>query len=355
MLKRIFALSVCLLAAALLSPANAQEVRQESGSLQELVDQLTSKQYLLHCPTSDKRPFVKPHEELRFARRAANLLAVGEVAPAAKAASRFGYEVVEFCDTQTRQQYYLLREDLSSVNEPRGWGAYLLNPSPAFNTLVEAPHPLGDSKTVPLAAEVFAAGARGLLIAGAHRDKADLPDFVESIFHQVHAAWVGSSGLFPVLQIHGFAGYKHDFPKDAQLVLSTGCGQVPEELIELDKQMDHHGFPSYVYNTLDPASRRNKRVNGDTPGKQFRMLAATKNVQGQHARGQGCKFMHLEFEYHLRHDDQRRTQAAHVVARTMAELAPSGEYNATLERPAVITVATDKPRGEKKRREAKEG
>ncbi len=212
---------------------------------------------------------------------------MGEVEKAAIAADKIAYELVEFHDTQANRRYYLLREDLSQIETLRGWGAYLLNAEPEFNALVEAPHPLGDSNTAPLAATVFSNGARGLLIAGAHRKKADLPDFVESVFHQVHSAWVGSQALLPVLQIHGFAGFKHDFPRDAQMVLSTGGGRLSQELIELDTRFEEQGFNSYVYNTLDPKSRTNVRVNGDSPGHRFRPLAATKNEQGRHARDAG--------------------------------------------------------------------
>ncbi|MCA9239180.1 MAG: hypothetical protein KDA37_03230 [Planctomycetales bacterium] len=298
-------------------------MRTETGALDQLIKQLTSQAYLLRHPATDKRPFVQPEEELRYARRAASYLMVGEVEEAAEAAYEFKYELIEYHDTDAGARYYVLREDLSRIETARGWGAFLLNPEPEFEALIEAPHPLGDSNSAQLASRVFAEGARALLIAGAHRKKADLPDFEESVFHQVHASWIGGNKTMPVLQVHGFAAYKHNFPEDAQLILSTGGGQVIEELQHLDSQFDRHGFPCYVYNTLDPRSKENKKVNGDAPGDQFRSLAATKNEQGKQVREEGGKFVHLEFEIAIRHDRERRERAAQVVAQTMSRLAPA--------------------------------
>ncbi|TWT78243.1 hypothetical protein Pla123a_10340 [Posidoniimonas polymericola] len=340
MRMKLCALVVCAASAVF---ANAQGVVEETGTLPELVERLTSHDYLLQHPSQDSRPYVEPGDALRLARRAASLMAVGELQQAAVTAAQIGYELVDFHDTESRNRYFVLREDLASIEQLRGWGAYLLNPAPKFNTLVEAPHPLGDSETAPLAARVFESGARGLLIAGAHRKKADLPDFVESVFHQVHSAWMGGQTLLPVLQVHGFAARKHDFPKDAQLILSTGGGSVTKELLKLDERLDEHGFPSYVYNTLDPTSNRNRRVNGDSAGSRFRSLAATKNVQGQHARGEGSAFMHLEFDYDLRHDKDRSVKAAEVVASAMLEIASVESFNAPIETPPTITVARNKP------------
>ncbi|TWT37023.1 hypothetical protein KOR34_19700 [Posidoniimonas corsicana] len=335
--------------------ASAQGVVEETGTLPALVERLTSKDYLLRHPEEDSRPYVAPGDALRLARRAAALMAVGELHQAAVTAAQIGYELVDFYDTGSRSRYYVLREDLSAVDQLRGWGAYLLNPEPKFNALVEAPHPLGDSETAPLAAKVFESGARGLLIAGAHRKKADLPDFVESVFHQVHSAWMGGQTLLPVLQVHGFAAHKHDFPADAQLILSTGGGGVTKELLKLDERLDQNGFPSYVYNTLDPTSKRNRRVNGDSPGDRFRSLAATKNVQGQHSRKEGAAFMHLEFDYNLRHDPQRREQAAAVVASAMLEIASVESFNAPLDRPTPITVARSNKNGRNDGKNARRG
>ncbi|MEM6655779.1 MAG: hypothetical protein AAF596_08260, partial [Planctomycetota bacterium] len=260
------------------------EVACAEGTLPELVAELTSRDYLLRDPSDDPRPYADPTDALRHARRAASAIAIGDLDSARRAAERFGYQLVEFFDNERRQTYLLLREDLAATGECRGWGAYLFNPMATFNAVVEAPHPLGDSKTTPIAARVFAAGARGLLIAGAHRDKADLPDLVSSVFHQVHSAWIGPHAGTTSVQVHGFAAYKHDFPDDAAVILSTGGGQTPATLVSLDEAFDRADLPAYVYNRLPSASDANRRLNGSSPGERFRSLAATKNLQGRYAR-----------------------------------------------------------------------
>jgi len=324
------------------------------------VDELTSREYTLRKPSEDERPYEDPNDALRDARHAAASLAVGDLEAAAKAASAIAYELLEFYDTDAHRTYYLLREDLAKLPAARGWGAYLLNPDPKFHALIEAPHPIDDSKTAPLAAGVFEAGARGLLLATAHRQKADVPDLVESVFHQVHSAWIGGQALLPVLQIHGFLASKHDFPSGAEVILSTGGGQVIKELKALDKRFDEQGFPGYVYNELDPESPNNRQVNGDSPGERFWSLAATKNEQGKHARKRGGRFMHLEFEHAVRHDEERREQAARIVAETMVELAPAeAAPEVTKAAPAVKVAAkakkpANKPGAKKRDRPARD-
>lgn len=336
--------------------ADAQQVERISGTVRELVDELTSREYTLRKPSDDERPYEEPGEALREARHAAASLAVGDLESAAKAAGAIAYELLEFYDTDAKCTYYLLREDLEKLPAARGWGAYLLNPEPKFNALVEAPHPIDDSKTAPLAAGVFEAGARGLLLSTTHRDKADVPDLVASVFHQVHSAWIGGQTLLPVLQIHGFLARKHNFPSGADVILSTGGGRVTGELKALDRRFEESGFRGYVYNELRPDSSQNREVNEDAPGARFWSLAATKNEQGKHARKLGGKFVHVEFEQSVRHDSERRDQAARVVAETMTELAPASPGVAARRASAPAKVAvkerdnTPKARGAARRR-----
>lgn len=166
-------------------------------------------------------------------------------------------------------------------------GAYLFNPDSKYPALVEAPHPIDDSNSAKVAAMVFARGARGLLLAGAQRDKADVPDLVDSVFHQVHVAWTGAMGHVAVWQIHGFALEKHPFPRNAKAVLSTGSGDMIDEIVHLNDQLTDRGLESYAFNRLKPTNKLNKWVNQGTPGLRFASLAATKNEQGRHLRSLG--------------------------------------------------------------------
>lgn len=315
-----------LAVAVLATSAHAEDgVPVETGSLRTLVTELTSEKHLLREPAEDDRPYVEPAEALTTVRHVATLMDRGEVEEAAELAEEVDMEVVRFEDEWTEEEYLVLREDVEKPEETRGWGSYVLNPNAAAPAIVEAPHPIGDSESVKVATLVFEAGAKGLLIAGAHRDKADVPDLVDSAFHQVHVAWSGPSGEVSAWQIHGFALRKHPFPANAKAVLSTGDGAVNEELVDLDRKLERRGMESYVYNRLPAGSATNRKVNEGTPGVKFRPLAATKNEQGRHLRSIGGEFMHVELEFSVRHDGEARLQAAEAIARAIARAAKRRE------------------------------
>lgn len=329
------------------SSVSESSVSQMSGTLLGLVDELTSRDYLLRKPSEDDRPYVDPSEALGQFRRAAMSLAIGDLENAATAAEKIQYELVDFYDQESKQNYYLLRENLNQLETVRGWGAYLLNPQPTINAIVEAPHPLGDPNTATIATRIFAAGARGFLLAGAHRRKADLPDLPGSPFHQVHTAWIGGdyadpSTQIPALQVHGYAEHRHDFPSDAEVILSTGGGQLIDPLVKLDHRFDKRGFPSYVYNRLEKSAPRNQGVNGDSAGTRFWSLAATKNEQGKVSRNAGGAFMHIELESAVRRDARRSREAAEIIAATIAELLPV-QLEATAENLAANLTPANKP------------
>ena len=119
-------------------------------------------------------------------------MAWGDVRAAARQAEKLDYEVVEFQDEQTKKPYFVLRENLAVVETIRGWGSYIINPHSNVDALVEVPHPFADMHTPEIGGRVFVeCEAKGYLLAGAHRAKADVPDLVDSVFHQVHTAWIG--------------------------------------------------------------------------------------------------------------------------------------------------------------------
>lgn len=317
-----------VLVSVLASQAAAQSVPTVNGSLHKLVGELTSRQYFLRHPHSDPRPYIEPSFALATLYRASRHIAGGNVDEAARLAKQVDCEVVRFVDEDTKQDYVLLREDLNTLSEPRGWGSYLYNPKAHVPALVEAPHPIDDSNSAKVATMVFAEGAQGLLLAGAQRDKADVPDLVDSVFHQVHVAWTEAVGRVAVWQIHGFALEKHPFPRNAKAVLSTGGGDVVDEIVELNDRFSDRGIDSYAFNRLQPSNDLNKWVNQGTPGLRFSSLAATKNEQGRHLRSVGGTFVHVELERSVRGDADQRRVAAEAIAEAMkqsAEKKPSGE------------------------------
>jgi hypothetical protein len=313
-----------LIAAALVAAAStiatATEIKTERGRLQDLIVRLASSDYVLGEPGSDSRPYVDPTPVLHAFRHLAAALAWGDVQDAALEAAKLDYEVVKFVDATTQHDYYVLREDLSQGQASRGWGSYIFNPAGRINAVVEVPHPLADAQTPEIGGAVFElAGARGYLLAGAHRLKADVPDLVDSIFHQVHTAWIGPAANVAAWQIHGFASAKHAFPDGAHVIASTGDGAIVPEVEMLDAKFESEGLATYVFNQTPPRSAANQQLNGDVPGVTFRSLAATANQQGRHSRSLGGAFVHVELESRLRLDAQQASRAATVIAAAMSE------------------------------------
>jgi hypothetical protein len=325
MTKRLacsFALAAASLAAASAAAADPP-LKTETGRLQDLIARLASRDYVLGESHRDERPYIDPSPVLNAFRHVAAALAWGDVSDAARKAADIDYEIVNFIDAHTDAKYYVLREDLSRVDAARGWGSYILNPESRVDALVEVPHPLADAQTPEIGGAVFErAEAKGFLLAGTHREKADVPDLVDSIFHQVHMAWVGPAAQVAAWQIHGFARQNHSFPRGAHVVASTGDGVIAPEVASLDRICENQGLKSYVFNDRPAESRANKMLNDDVPGVTFSSLAATTNEQGRLSRSLGGSFVHVELESVVRLDEEQRERAATVIAAAMSAPAP---------------------------------
>ena len=295
--------------------ARAEGLQQETGRLADLIARLASREFVLGEPERDERPYVDPSAVLNAFRHVAAAMAWGDVHAAARQAGELDYEVVEFTDAETKKPYYVLREDLDAVETIRGWGSYIVNPHSRVNALVEAPHPFADEHTPEIGGLVFAeCEAKGFLLAGAHRAKADVPDMVDSVFHQVHAAWIGPAAQVAAWQIHGFSSNKHAFPRGAQVVSSTGSGDIAPAVAVLDSVLEQRGLTSYVYNDLPAEADENRELNGEAPGVTFTSLAAAKNEQGRLSRSLGGSFVHIELDVDVRADGQSRKLAGSAIA-----------------------------------------
>jgi hypothetical protein len=325
----------------------AQELKSEKGRLQTLVAELASSDYVIDEAVRDKRPYVEPTTKILHAfRHVAAAMAWGDVKDAARQADKLDYELVEFTDTHTKHEYYVLRENRKRVDPIRGWGSYIVNPNSRIDALVEVPHPIADAQTPEVGGLVFEnAEAKGFLLAGTHREKADVPDLVDSIFHQVHTAWIGPLAQITAWQIHGFASFKHAFPRGAEVVASTGDGGIVPELSSLDAMLEDRGLTSYVFNDREADSRVNKRLNKGVPGVTFTSLAATQNEQGRLSRSLGGAFVHVELETSIRSKEDTREVAASVIASAMAG-APDRADDAGQEI-MLTSLETEVERGEK--------
>jgi len=162
-------------------------------------------------------------------------------------------------------------------------------------------------------------------MAGAHRNAngtgtADVAHLADSIFQEVHKAWVGPAAQTVAWQIHGYKGSNHpSIPAGTDAVLSAGDGGVSSEILRLDVAFADWGFLCYAYNTLDPSDPLNVAVNETYPGTTFSSLGATTNVQGIYSNSLGGSFVHVELEQSIRFDAWNRSSAAQLIAGAVPE------------------------------------
>lgn len=269
--------------------------------------------------------YVAPTQNQRndFAALAATLLA-GDLNAADTQAMALNYDLVEFTDNVSQTVYYGLTEQLVNGQPTRGWGSFFVNFDAVTAALVQAPHPKFDSNTPEIAARAFRlAGARGFMLAGAHRNAngpgtADVAHLPTSIFQEVHTAWNGAQGENTAWSIHGFNIDNDDheaFPLDTDAVISNGDGGISAEILATNNEFESAGFVTYAYNTLNVNDLLNVAVNGAVPGNTFSSLGGTTNVQGDHSRGLGGTFVHVEMEQSVRlTGEANRILAASAIA-----------------------------------------
>lgn len=234
-------------------------------------------------------------------------------------AKTLNYRLIKFREQSSNQTLLGLLEQQDEQGTIRGWGSYFINPVADSNALVESPHILFDRLTPEIAGQVFLLSkARGFLMAGAHRNanglgSADVCNPIQSIFQAVHQCWTKDGAT--TWQIHGFANpIAKGFPKNTQIVLSTGKGQVSEPIFTLEQILEERGFSSYVYNELSAESAINQKLNEQVSGITFSPLAGTQNVQGIYSRQIGVPFLHIEIESHVRSQQKSREKVASAIA-----------------------------------------
>lgn len=284
---------------------------QEVKRLKELA--LPKNSNLYQPPTAD---------ELKISSALASALISQDIKGALDKANALNYEVVRFVDTPSKQVFYGLREKRMYNRPIRGWGSYFINTSYRTDALIEVPHTIFDRFTEEIGAKAFLrAAARGLLIAGAHRNAngfgtADVCKLTNSIFHQVHKAWVLSETK--TWQIHGFTISRNPkFPDGTESVLSDGQGNISTEVLNLSQKMNKHGFLTYIYNKFSASDPINKPVNESGAGKIFSPLGAVDNIQGIYCRSLGKPFVHIELDLSIRYKAIYRDRIAIIIANSV--------------------------------------
>ncbi len=184
------------------------------GSLDELIVQLEA-----DAPRQGTQGFSQPDEQsMDDFKHLVEQLFPGNLAVSVDLASRHGYELVRYHDPEIQDtDFYVLRE-LRPIQ--RAWGLYIFNLDACRDLshaiIVQAPHILADEGTPQIALDAFRAlDACALMIAGAHRDSntggiADVAHNPQTVYQSVQTALADAAGQATlVLQIHGFAAWKH--------------------------------------------------------------------------------------------------------------------------------------------------
>ena len=256
---------------------------------------------------------------------AAAALFAGNLSVAETNAAALDYQLIIFTHASDQRTFLALRSREANGVPTKPWGTYFVNTNPALNAIVGAPHPINDLRSPLLAAEIFLkSGARGLLIAGAHRNAngsntADPGNLTNTIFHAVHEAWNGANAENTQWQIHGYAPANHPgFPSNCLAVLSTGVNNtnvMSTNIVILDQHLEWNAIKAYAYNdALATNNPFNLAVNEGVAGTNFDGLAATHNVQGKYSRALGGTFVHIESATVVRTNAAMRTRAADAIA-----------------------------------------
>jgi len=258
-------------------------------------------------------------EELKQFKQLAKALIALDWEQTKALAKALHYQLVVWQDKATQHTVLGLIETLNTQGLSRGWGSYFINPAVENETLIEAPHILFDRFTPEIASQVFLLSeARAFLMGGAHRDAngsgtADVCDRIASIFQVVHEAWLTRKST--IWQIHGFKNSPDKgFPKKTEVVISSGKGDLKENIIKFRSHFLFYGYSTYVYNELSPDDPLNQQLNGSVAGTTFSPLAGTQNVQGIHSRNIQASFVHIELERSVRLTQESRDRITLVIA-----------------------------------------
>ncbi|MET8697810.1 hypothetical protein ABZW10_02860 [Kitasatospora sp. NPDC004723] len=209
-----------------------------------------------------------------------------------------GYRLTEFTEAVSGRRTAEIAD--ASGADPRGWGRIYLDLSTPAGWSAQVPHPVSDSRTEILGAELFRQAPGGVLVlAGAHRragadGSADVAHRGDTVFAAVVEA-LATRGL-PGLQLHGFD--EGSLP-GTDAVVSSGAGTAGEAAERTAAALEAAGLV---------VCRPWQQKCGQ--------LAGTTNVGGRFAAGLGVTWLHVELANALRTDPARRAEVVEALAAT---------------------------------------
>lgn len=314
-----------------IGPLFAVPVLDEMGSLQQLLEnedipsEESSDKYRL--PTGD---------ELTAFRVALQHILDGNLQAAADEAVDANYEVVSFEDTDTNDDFVLLRE--KSPRDHRG-GLYAIDATPERTMVVQCPHPLFDGVRVAAADIFIDTHSVAYLQAGTHRNNSptesncdgDLGGDAYRISDMAHQPDGFFQAAHEVIEAHfdrsvslSFHGMK-DESDPADVVISNGTSRVfPGNSLSRD-------LATRMNEILDADADLREAVSHQEPGENPALSGST-NTQGRVTNGspEPCmteaptaifpeRFIHMECAPNVRDGDASNWD---FVTQTLSELIP---------------------------------
>lgn len=292
--------------------AEPREIQKKSGSLTELVERASTNQIkkdsnLFRVPTAGHLKAWNFIIESIFKNRLAD-------ADSMIRQLSFPYEISLFTDTTSKREYVVLEE---AYPLKAGWGFFVFDTKTKNPLVLEIPHPVFDARTEFEGIDAFLqTGARGYLLAGAHRRAntqdtlctqpkssnedanypvSDVAHAVTTPFHAVHESLVKLLPATVAVQLHGMG--ERDVCRNA--FISTGTPTVTSTSKRLFSCLTKSGVDAEIFD-----------------GKTTCPLTAQSNVQGRFSNGETgdpCNkgvaaspepgsFIHIEQEPVLRRD-----------------------------------------------------
>lgn len=237
--------------------------------------------------------------------------------------------------SQSQCQVFLLRSD----DDQHFGGTFIFNRNYKRNLVIEVPHPVFDANTLEIGLEMFLQlGARGLLIAGTHRNasheesscsvpktrknpyrKSDVAHFDDAWFHLAHQALSDADDDTFFLSVHGFSK-KDDVPYD--YVIGNGT------MFSDDKR----GYSSRLAKNLDKAFGADVAISCNDS--DMELYCGASNLQGRYTNGSKSvchedalrsseRFLHIEQSREVRDSKGHKGEAAYFkLIEVLADLLP---------------------------------
>jgi len=267
-------------------------------------------------------------------------------------ALQLNYEVIEFTDTVSTRDFYILRE-INPIPSPlaNGGGIYVFRPSATYNVAIHAPHPKADRNTNSGAILAFlASDVRYFMMASSHRRSHPEPSTCQNFsdyrpsdavhnsahyFFAAHKAMEDSDSTIHYLEYHGFAASFDTIVSQCDtggnLAIANLSETIPDDnadrhslMHSLEKDLESEGtIKACIYSTV---------LDSGPDDKYTRSLGGTTNVPGRYTNGSPSvcnqaarpednthRYVHFEQSPAMRETAEMREKVAGSVARAIAE------------------------------------